>query len=147
MSTLPCTKAHLSADLDKGKQRHLERAAAVTGGKLGEVSDGEAHTDIHQGDCLLIDDRLPHCEDACDVTDLPATYGVPSRNVKRGCYDALGLNKKGQVADIIDGSTYVRGMLDNLSNDDDSADNARLCLTTSYFEPNYVNTSRNQSQM
>jgi len=32
-------------------------------------------------------------------------------------------------------------MLDNLSNDDGSADDARLCLTTSYFEPNYVNTS------
>jgi hypothetical protein len=45
------------------------------------------------------------------------------------------------VADVIDDSTYVRGMLDNLSNDDYSADNSRLCLTTSYFEPTYVNTS------
>ena len=35
-------------------------------------------TYIHQGDCLLIDDGSPHCEDACNVTDLPATYGVPS---------------------------------------------------------------------
>jgi hypothetical protein len=33
-------------------------------------------------------------------------------------------------------------MLYNLSSDDDSADAARLCLTTSYFEPNYVNTSQ-----
>ena len=62
--------------------------------------------------------------------------------VKRGCYDTLGLNKEGQVADIIDDFTCVREMLDNLSNDDDSADDARLCLTTSYFEPNCVNTSR-----
>jgi hypothetical protein len=113
----------------------------MTGDKLEEVSDGEDHTDEHQGDCLLICDKLPHCEDACDVTDFPATYDVPSRKVKRGCYDALGLNKEGQVADIIDDSACIRGMLDKLSNDDDSADDARLCLTTSYFEPNNVNTS------
>jgi hypothetical protein len=43
MSTLPCTKAHLSAYSNIGQQHHLERAAAVTGDKLGEVSDGEAH--------------------------------------------------------------------------------------------------------
>ena len=77
----------------------------MTGDKLGEVSDGEAHTEVHQGDCLLICDGSPHCEVACDVTDCPATYDVPSRKVKRGCYDALGLNKEGQVADIIDDST------------------------------------------
>jgi hypothetical protein len=115
----------------------------MTGDKLGEVSDGEDHTDVHQGDCLLIYDELPHCEDACDVKDFPATYGVPSRKVKRACYDALGLNKEGQVADFIDDSTCVRGMLDKLSNDDDSADYARLCLNTSCFEPNNVNTSHN----
>jgi hypothetical protein len=96
MSTFSCTKAHLSADSDIGQQRYLERAGSVT----GEVSDGEGHTDIHKGDCILVDDGWPHCEDACDVSDLPATYGVPSRKVKRGCYDALGLNKEGQVADI-----------------------------------------------
>jgi hypothetical protein len=135
MSNLPGTKAHLSANPDIGQQRHLERTAAVTEDKLGEVSDDESHTDIHQGGCLLIDDGWPHCEDACDVTDIPATYEVPSRQVKRGCYDALELNKEGQVTDIIDDSTCVRGMLDNLSNDDESADDARLCLTTSYFEP------------
>jgi hypothetical protein len=43
MSTLPCTKAHLSADSDIGQQHHMERPAPVTGDKLGEVSDGEAH--------------------------------------------------------------------------------------------------------
>ena len=62
--TLPCTKAHISADSDIGQQNHLERTSAVTGDKLGEVSDGEAHTDTHQRDCLLIDDGSPHCEDA-----------------------------------------------------------------------------------
>lgn len=108
----------------------------MTGDKLGEVSNGEAHTDTHQGDSLLIDDALPHCEDACDVMDFPSTYDVPSRKIKCGCYDALGMNKEGQVADIIDDFTCVRGMLDNLSNDDDSAYDARQCLTTSYFEPN-----------
>jgi hypothetical protein len=46
------------------------------------------------------------------------------------------------VTDITDDSTYVKGMLDNLSNDYDSADEARLCLTTSYFAPNYANTSQ-----
>ena len=101
---------------------------------MGEVSDGEARTDAHQSDSLLIYDGSLHCE-ACDVTNFPATYDVPSRKVKRGCYDALGLNKEGQVAEIIDDSTYVRGMLDKLSNDDDSANDARLCLTKSYFEP------------
>ena len=65
------------------------------------------------------------------------TYEVPSQKLKRRCYNALGPNKEGQVADIIDDSTCIRGMLDNLSNDD-----ARLCLNTSYFEPNYVNTSQ-----
>jgi hypothetical protein len=86
MSTPLSTKAHLSTDSDIGQKRHLERTVAVTGDMLGEVSDGEAHTDVQQGDCLLIDDRSPHCEDACDVTDFPATYDVPSRQVKRGCF-------------------------------------------------------------
>jgi len=74
MSTPPCTTARLSADSDIGQQHHLERTAAVAGDKLGEVSDGEAHTDIHQGDCFLIDDESPHCEDASHVMDFPATY-------------------------------------------------------------------------
>jgi hypothetical protein len=112
-STLPCTTAQLSADSDIGQQRHLERIAAVTGGK-SEVTDGEAHTDMHQGDCLLIDDGSPHCEDACDVTDLPATYKVPSRKVKRGCYDALGLSKEDQVPAVIDVPTCGRGVFDKL---------------------------------
>ena len=51
-STLPCTPAHLSADSDTGPQRHSERTAAMPGDKLGEVSGGEARTDIHQGVCL-----------------------------------------------------------------------------------------------
>ena len=72
---------------------------------------------------------------------------VPSRQVKRGCYNALGLNKEGQVADIIDDSTCVIGMLGNLSNDYDSVDDARLCLTTSYFDHNSVKSHRNQRQM
>jgi len=67
-----------SSPSDIGQQRHLEHTATVTGDKLGEVSNGEAHTDIHQGDSLLIDDALPRCEDACDVTDFPSTYDVPS---------------------------------------------------------------------
>ena len=56
MSTPLCTKTHPSADSNIGQQRHLERTVAVIGDMLGEVSDGEAHTDIHWGDCLLIDD-------------------------------------------------------------------------------------------
>jgi hypothetical protein len=56
MPTLQFTKAHISADSDIGQQRYLERTADVTGDKLGEVSDGEAHNDTHQRDCLLIDD-------------------------------------------------------------------------------------------
>ena len=43
--------------------------------------------------------------------NFPATYNVHSREVKRGCYDALGVNKEGQVADIINDSTGVRGMV------------------------------------
>jgi hypothetical protein len=120
----------------------LERIATVTGDQLGEVNDGEAHIDIHQGDCLLIDDGSPHCEGACDVTDLPATCEVPSRKVKRECYDALGLSKEDQVADVIDVPTCGRGVLDKLSDNIDSADDARLCLTTSYVGPNYVRTSQ-----
>jgi hypothetical protein len=46
--TLTCTTAHLSADSDIGQQHHLERIATVTGDKLGEVNDGEAHTDMHR---------------------------------------------------------------------------------------------------
>jgi hypothetical protein len=141
-STLPCATAYQSADSDIGQQRHLESTAAVTGDKLGEVSDDEAHIDIPQGDCLLSDDGSPHCEDACDNTDFPATHDVHSRKVKRGCYDALGRNKEGQVADNIHDSTCVRGMLDSLNNYDDSAGEAKLCLHTSYFEPNYVKTSQ-----
>ena len=134
-STLQSTTAHLSADSDTGPQRHSERTAAMPGVKLGEVSGGEARTDTHQGVCLVTDDGSPHCEDACDVKDFPATYDVTSRNDKRGHYNALGLNKEGQVADIIDNSTCVREMRDNLSDEDDSVDDARLCFTTSCFEP------------
>jgi hypothetical protein len=54
----------------------VEPIATVTGGKLGEVTDREIHIDMHQGDCLLIDDGSPHCEDACDVTDVLATCEV-----------------------------------------------------------------------
>ena len=100
MSTPPCTTARLSADSDIGQQHHLERTAAVAGNKF-EVSGSEAHTDIRQGDCLFIDDGSPPCEDACDVTDFPATYDVPNRMVKCGCCDDLGLNKEGQMADIM----------------------------------------------
>jgi len=92
-STLQSTTAHLSAESDTGPQRHSERTAAMPGVKLGELSGGEARTDIHQGVCLVTDDGSPHCEDACDVKDLPATYDVTSRSDKRGRYGALGLNK------------------------------------------------------
>ena len=37
-------------------------------------------------------------------------------------------------------------MHDNASKDDDSADDARLCLTTSYFESNYANTSQKSEE-
>jgi hypothetical protein len=47
MSTLPCTTARLPANSDIGQQHHLERTAAMTADKL-EVSDGKAHTDVHQ---------------------------------------------------------------------------------------------------
>ena len=39
------------------------------------------------------------------------------------------------MADIIDDSTCVREIRDNLSDEDDSVDDARPCFTTSYFEP------------
>ena len=56
----------------------------MTEDKLGGVGDGEAHTDMHQGDCSLNDYGLLNCEDACDVTDFPAKYEVPSRKFKSG---------------------------------------------------------------
>jgi len=84
---------------------------------------------------------LLHREGACNVTNVPAKYDVGSRKIKRGCYDAIRLNKEGQVAEVIDGTTCIKVMHDNASNDDDNAGTARLCLTTSYFEPNYANTS------
>jgi hypothetical protein len=59
-STLPCTAAQLSADSDIGQQRNVERIGAVTGDKIGEVTGGEGHSDMRQGDCLLIDDSSPH---------------------------------------------------------------------------------------
>ena len=46
------------------------------------------------------------------------------------------------MADIIDHSTCVRGMLDNLGNDVNRAGDAGLCLTASYFEPHCVKTSQ-----
>jgi hypothetical protein len=39
------------------------------------------------------------------------------------------------VGEIINDSTCVREIIDELSNDDDGADDARLRLTSSYFEP------------
>jgi hypothetical protein len=66
-----------------------------------------------------------------------------SRKIKCGCYDALRLNKEGQVAEIIDGTACIKVMHNNASYDD-SAGIARLCLTTSYFETNYANMSQKQ---
>ena len=141
-SIFQSTTAHLSADSDTGTQHYLECTAVMPGDKLGEVSGGEARTDIHQGVCLVTDDGSQHCEDACDVKDFPATYDVAGRSDERRCYNTLGLNKEGQVADIIDDSMCVRERGDNLSDEDDSVDDARLYLTTSCFEPNYVMQSQ-----
>jgi hypothetical protein len=74
--------------------------------------------------------------------NVAAKYDVGSRRIKRGCYDALRLNKEGQVAEIVDGTECIK-VMHNTSNDD-SAGIARMCLTTSYFEPNYANTSQKQ---
>ena len=113
--------------------------------KTREVSDGEAHTGMHHGEYLL-NDELLRCEGPCSVTNVPAKYDLGSRKIKRRCYDALRLNKEGQVAEVIDGTTCIKVMHDNASNDDDSAGTAGLCLTTSYFEP--VSTRhRNHRQM
>jgi hypothetical protein len=57
----------------------------VTGDKLGEVTDRETQSDMQQGDCFLMDGGSPHCEDACDVTDLPATCELPTQKVKCEC--------------------------------------------------------------
>jgi hypothetical protein len=46
------------------------------------------------------------------------------------------------MADFIDVPTCSRGMLDKLSDNVDSADDTRLCLTTSYVGPNYVRMSQ-----
>lgn len=48
------------------------------------------------------------------------------------------------MAEVIDGTTCIKVMHDNASSDDDSAGTARLCLTTSYFEPNDANMSQKQ---
>jgi hypothetical protein len=119
----------------------LDHPAATSEGKLGEVSDGQAHTGIQPGGYLLTDDVLPHCEDACDVMDVPAKYDVGSRKSKCGCYDALEWTKESQVADDID---YVctNEVYSNENNDEGSADDTRLCLITSYLEPNYATKSQ-----
>lgn len=110
--------------------------------KTREVSDGKAHTGMHHGKYLLNDEELLRCEGVCNVTNVPTKYDLGSRKIKRGCYDALRLNKEGQVADVTDGTTCIKVMHDNVSNDDDSTGTAGLCLTTSYFEPNSINTSQ-----
>ena len=95
---------------------------------------------------LLSDDELLQCEGACNVTNVPAKYDVGSRKIKRRCYDAIRLNKEGQVAEVTDGTRCIKVMHDNASNDDDDdcAGTVKLCLTTSYLEPNYANTSQEQ---
>jgi hypothetical protein len=52
------------------------------------------------------------------------------------------LNKVGQVAEFIDYNTFIKVVHDNGSKDEDSANDARLCLRTSYFESNNANTSQ-----
>ena len=46
------------------------------------------------------------------------------------------------MAEVIDYNMYIKVMHDNGSKDDDSVNDARLCLTTSYFESNNANTSQ-----
>jgi len=80
--TLPCFTAHLSANSDIGQQRHLERTAAMTGDKL-EVTVRLTLMYISVSlTVTLICDGLPHCEDACDVTNFPrrTTYPVEKLN-------------------------------------------------------------------
>jgi hypothetical protein len=50
-STVPCITAHISVDSHISQPLLLEHNPAVTGVKLGEISDGVVHTGIHQVDC------------------------------------------------------------------------------------------------
>ena len=87
---------------DTGLQRYLERTADMQRDKLGEVTGGEAHMDMHQSVCAVAEDRSLYCEDACNVKDFSAMHDVAGRSNECGCYDTLVLNKEGQVADISD---------------------------------------------
>jgi hypothetical protein len=44
----------------------------------------------------------------------PLSTTIGSRKIKSGCYDGFGLNKEGQVAEVIDGTTYIKVMHDNV---------------------------------
>lgn len=145
-SALPCATPPLSADPDIGQTHHSEYSAAVSEGKIGAVNDGQAHTSIYRGRCLLIDNVLPHREHACDAMDDSAKYEMGSRQMKRGSNDALEWNKERRVADNID-NKCTNEMYSNENNDEERADDTRLCLTTSYFERNYARRHRNQIQM
>jgi hypothetical protein len=141
-STLPSTTAHIPAESSTGEPQQLGHTLVAAGEKLGEASDSGIHTNIHQGDCLLSDDELPHCEDACDDTDFPMNCHVPSRKVRPRCSYALGLVEQGQVADVIGDFSCVEGKLDNLNDNCGSADCVRMCLSTHYLGP--INATKSQ---
>ena len=52
-STLPCTTSPVSGDSDISQPHHVEHSATMTEDKLGEVSVGEAHIDIHRGEIFI----------------------------------------------------------------------------------------------
>jgi hypothetical protein len=129
--TRPGTIAQLSDEQNIGQPQQLSHPLFAAEDKLREVSDSGIHTNIHQGELLLIDGDLLHCEDL----DFPEKCWVPSQKVGHERCNALGLVEQGQVADGIGDFSCAEGEIDHLNDNYDSTDCARMCLATYYLGP------------
>jgi hypothetical protein len=129
----PGTTAQLSDKQSVGQPQQLSHPLVAAGDKLREVSDSGIHTKIHQGELLLTDGDLLHCEGVGEDTDFPEKCRVPSQKVGHGCCNALGLVEQSQVADIIGDFSCVEGEIDNLNDNYDSTDCARMCLAPNFL--------------
>jgi hypothetical protein len=130
-STDLSTTAQLSDEQIIGQPQQLSHPLMVAEDRSREVSDNGIHTHKHQGRLLLTDGNLLHCEGL----DFPEKCRVPSQKVGHGRCKALGLVEQGQVADVIGDFSYVEGEIDNLNDNYDSTDCARMCLATNYLAP------------
>jgi hypothetical protein len=139
--THPSATTQISDEQNLGQPQQLSHPLVVARDELGEVSDSGVPTNKHQGELLLYND-FRHCEGKDEDTGFPAMCQIPSQEERRRCCNTLGLVEQGQVADVIGDISCVDGKVDNLNENYDNTDCAKMCLATDCLRPTDATTSQ-----